>query len=184
MGTNSGVPCCITGPKSSNNTLSTPLTATTGCSTVSVDLFLDPLETPNSMTRRPIKFTLGALALFGFLVVVLFWWTGPHIMGSDHLCVAAAVQNEDCPSALTAEAVIFHLETIQELTANGLQLWQISGILFALILIVLAFTHVVGGMARRCRVARREILVVSSPRKYQHWLSLFEHSPSLFSLTR
>ncbi len=131
------------------------------------------------MTKRPVQFILGSLALLGVLSVTMFWSTGMH-QGGQHNCISAAIQNEVCPNASTPEAAVFHLNTLQSFISNGLQAWQFSGALLALAFIALAaLTRFASTLAPSFAVRREATRSISPPGEYRRWLSLLEHSPSV-----
>ncbi|MBI2984706.1 MAG: hypothetical protein HYY50_03715 [Candidatus Kerfeldbacteria bacterium] len=125
------------------------------------------------------KTLLGTLALIGLLGLSTFWWTGMHV-GESHNCLSATIQNEVCPNATTTEAAVFHGSSLQSLTSNLLPPWQFTGLLLALVFVVLA--ALAGSISLQtigvpAPPENRHSL--SPPRQYQRWLARLEHSPSV-----
>lgn len=129
------------------------------------------------MIRNRARYALTILVFVGVVAVATLWWTGMH-QGENHLCIAAALQGEVCPNASSTEGAVFHLNTLQSLTRNMTQLWQIIS-LFALALIaIIAEAFGDGHIVRAANRRGWSDTTASPPKEYRHWLSLLEHSPS------
>lgn len=130
------------------------------------------------MRKHSARKIVGILALMGFLVVTLFWWTGMH-EGKGHLCIAATIQGTVCPNTATSDAVAFHAKTLRSLVAGVLLPGQLLVVLSLLVILFLVAPLIAaGGGAFRTTVQLR-IERDSALRRGRHrWLSLLEHSPS------
>lgn len=130
------------------------------------------------MTKRSSQFILGSLVLLGFLSVTMFWSAGTH-HGESHNCISAALQNEVCPNASTAEAAVFHLKTAQSFVSTGAQAWFFSVVLMALAWLALrTIVLFASNLAPSLAVRRENAGLIFASGGYQRWLSLLEHSPS------
>ncbi len=130
--------------------------------------------------RRTLSVILGTLVLLGLVGVSALWWTGMHT-GSEHGCIAAGIQSETCPEGATPAAVVFHLKAFRSFSAVLQQSGQWSGLLLGLALALFAVARltVMSNHARSTVVRRDDASTAGPSTQHLHWLSLFEHSPSL-----
>ncbi len=131
-----------------------------------------------TMRKHPARKIVGVLALMGFVVVTLFWWTGMH-EGKGHMCIAASIQGAACPNATTADAVTFHANALRSLVAGAFQPGQMLTLVLLLVVFSLAaLLSAAGGGMYQTYVQPRKEQDIAVRRGRHRWLSLLEHSPS------
>ena len=129
------------------------------------------------MIKRPAQLILASLALIGLLGAIGLWWTGLH-MGEGHNCISSLIQGTECPSALTSESMVYHLNTLKSFSSSFLQVWQLFSLLLAALLLVML--GLLGSELSLSPVTfhRSDGGDLFPPDKHRRWLSFSERSPS------
>lgn len=131
------------------------------------------------MTNRSSTFILASLILLAFVGLTMFWSAGPHHGESHNYCISAALQDAACPNAVTAEAAVFHLQTLQSFVSIGGPAWFFSIVLLALAWLTLrTIVPFASNLAPSLAVRRENAGFIFASGGCQRWLSLLEHSPS------
>lgn len=136
----------------------------------------------NATTIKVASRALVVTALLAFSTMISLWWTGNHVgsqHGSQHQCVAAAIQGVVCPEQMNAALLLAHLNPFRDALMAGSSVLTL--LLVAVMLAIAALVKTRGDSSGITQYWRRHTRHNSGPpvdRSLQRWLARLQLSPT------